>query len=149
MDFERAAIALILILSGFAVYRLYGWLVRWRISRSELGLEGYVVGKPAIVYFTDPACAPCRTVQDPALEELAARYGSRLQIIKIQALERQDLANSWGVLSLPTTFIVDARGQPRGVNHGVARASRLTHQLAKIGVFAPFQAVAGTIDSQT
>jgi protein-disulfide isomerase-like protein with CxxC motif len=39
------------------------------------------------------------------------------------------LANEWGVMSVPTTFILDKDGRPRQINHGVARAEKLLAQL--------------------
>ncbi len=143
---ERLFVALVVIALGYFAYRLYGWFVMRRLARAELGLDGYTLGKPAILYFTDPGCAPCQTIQDPALEQIASQYGERLQIIKVQALERPDLANSWGVLSLPTTFIIDMKGHPRGVNHGATRAPRLIDQLDAIGVVSPLQPEPSTIE---
>ena len=144
---ERLALAIVLILAGYLAYRLYGWLVMRRLARTELGLDGYMLGKPAILYFTDPGCAPCHTIQDPALKQVASQYGERLQIIEVQALERPDLTNTWGVLSLPTTFIIDAKGHPRGINHGATRAPRLIDQLNAIGVAPRSQAEPSTIDT--
>jgi thioredoxin 1 len=86
-------------------------------------------GVPAILYFTTPDCLPCKTVQSPAIETLQAQFGERLQIIKVDASERIDLADAWGVLSVPTTFIIDAQGQPRHVNNSVASAAKLRQQL--------------------
>jgi thiol-disulfide isomerase/thioredoxin len=144
---ERLFVALVVIALGYFAYRLYGWFVMRRLARAELGLDGYTLGKPAILYFTDPGCAPCHTIQDPALEQVASQYGERLQIIKVQALERPDLANSWGVLSLPTTFIIDMKGHPRGVNHGATRAARLIDQLNAIGVASVPQPEPSTIET--
>ena len=144
---ERLAIALGFVLAGYLAYRLYVWLLMRRLARAGINLEGYTLGKPAILYFTDPGCAPCLSVQDPALEEVAAQYGERLQIIKVQALEDPHFTDSWGVLSLPTTFIIDAQGQPRGVNHGVARAPRLVDQLLSIGEASPIQSEPDTIET--
>ncbi len=133
MSLDRLALALGLIVLGYVAYRAYGWAVLRRRVRHGLGIEEYRPGRPAILYFTDPGCAPCLTVQDPALQEVAAQFGEGLQIIKVQALEHPELTDSWGVLSLPTTFIIDSSGRPRGVNHGIARAPRLLDQLAAIG----------------
>jgi len=133
MNVDRLVLALALLLLGYLAYRGYGWAVLRRRARYGLGIDEYRPGRPAILYFTDPGCAPCLSVQDPALQEVGALYGEGLQIIKVQALERPDLTDGWGVLSLPTTFIIDSGGRPRGVNHGVARAPRLLDQLATIG----------------
>ena len=73
MPLERLAWALGLILFGYLAYRLYGWFVLRRLARAGLSLDGYILGKPAILYFTDPGCAPCQAVQDPALEEVASQ----------------------------------------------------------------------------
>lgn len=134
---DRLLLALLLIALGVLAYRAYAWLVLRRRIVAGLGLDAFQPGSPAILYFTDPGCAPCVNLQDPALAELSATFGPGLQVIKVQALERTDLTDAWGVLSLPTTFIVDASGRPRGVNHGVARAEKLRDQLAAIGEFPP------------
>jgi len=147
MMLERLAAALALIVVGYLVYRLYGWFIMRRLVGAGMRLEGYTPGKPAILYFTDPGCAPCQTLQDPALEQVAAQFGERLQIIKVQALENPHLTDSWGVLSLPTTFIIDTRGRPRGVNHGVARAPRLLDQLQAIGEASPRLVEPDRVDS--
>ena len=96
-----------------------------RVARFELYRPGY----PAIVYFTTPGCAPCKTVQRPALETLKKNLGERLQVIEVDASIHPDLAQDWGVLSVPTTFVIDSAGTPRHVNHGVVTAEKLTRQL--------------------
>ena len=53
------------------------------------------------------------------------------QIIEVDASERMDLASEWGVMSVPTTFILDKSGRPRQINHGVTRAEKLLAQLKK------------------
>lgn len=148
---ERLLLALLLIAAGLLAYRLYTWAVLRRRISAGLGLNEFKPGVPAVLYFTDPGCAPCLNVQDPALDQLRAAYADRLQIIKVQALQRPELTDAWGVLSLPTTFIIDATGRPRGVNHGVARAAKLARQLAAIGAapdraLEPDSALASTIE---
>ncbi len=130
---ERLLLALLLIALGWLAYRSATRLVlTWR-ARKGLMLEEYQAGRPAVLYFTAPSCLPCKTVQRPALEALQARYGERLQIIEVDATQRPRLADAWGVLSVPTTFIIDAQGRPRRVNHGVARTERLIEQLMAVG----------------
>jgi thioredoxin-like negative regulator of GroEL len=137
----RLAIAVAIILGGILLY--------WAISKLRLSVLGRRAqsgshlgglelrpGVPAILYFTTPDCAPCRTVQGPAIEELGEQLGDRLQVVKIDASEQMALADYWGVLSVPTTFIIDAEGQPRHVNNGVTPAVRLRQQLREFAGLA-------------
>jgi thioredoxin-like negative regulator of GroEL len=139
----RLVIAAAIALVGIAIYlgstklRLYVLRRRAKGGSKSFGLE-LEEGVPAILYFTTPDCAPCRTVQGPAIEELHEQFGERLQIVKVDASERTDLADYWGVLSVPTTFIIDAHGRPRHVNNGVTLAVRLRQQLREFaGLIEP------------
>lgn len=132
----RLGWAVVIVAAGAAIYWLANRAILYRAQRngasnaSELPFEPR--GLPAILYFTTPECAPCRTIQRPALQRLQERLSGRLQVVEVNAQERPDLASRWGVLSVPTTFIIDARGQLRHVNHGVTRAEKLMHQLENI-----------------
>jgi thiol-disulfide isomerase/thioredoxin len=136
---ERFGLALLIAGVGLAVY--FAWTRLWlaRKARQTLGLPDFKPGRPAVLYFTAPGCLPCQTVQRPALNELMARWHGRLQVLEVDAIARPDLADSWGVLAVPTTFVIDSHGQPRRVNHGVARLDRLAAQLADIGEIPPAQ----------
>ncbi len=122
---------------GIALFAVaaFGVATRWQVARlaHRKATSGLGVAlrphTPAVVYFWSETCAPCKTVQKPELEKLSTALGERVQIVAINALERPDLADAWGVLGLPTTFIVDPSGQPRRVNHGVTRFETLRGQL--------------------
>ncbi len=131
----RLGIAIGLVAAGCMAYLLGNrlWLATRARQALGLGVFGYQAGKPAILYFTSPGCVPCLTIQRPALAGLLAAFGSRLQVLEIDASEHPRVADAWGVLSVPTTFIIDAQGRPRGVNHGATRADRLAVQLAALG----------------
>lgn len=118
--------------AGMALYWLANRAILARARGKRLGLDSILPGIPAILYFTTPGCVPCKTVQRPALQSLQALLGDRLQIVEVDAEARPDLANYWGVLSIPTTFIIDSRGEPRRVNHGVAAAKKLLRQLEEV-----------------
>jgi thiol-disulfide isomerase/thioredoxin len=125
--FIRILWAVAIIVAGLALYRLVS---RLTVSRVQAKAHGLVrPGTPAILYFTTPDCAPCKTVQRPALRSVQNRLGDRLQVIEVNAYEQPDLAKEWGVLSVPTTFIIDASGRPRHVNHGVTTADKLMEQI--------------------
>lgn len=106
-------------------------------ARRALELDEYQLGRPAILYFTTPGCVPCRTIQRPALAQIQELWNDDLQIITIDALDRPRMADHWGVLSVPTTFIIDPQGQPRTVNHGVTRAEILMRQLEEVSEIKP------------
>ncbi len=129
---DRLLEALTIVAAGLSIYHLANILRLRRRRRVTLDLPGYQFGRPAIVYFSSPACWPCKTEQSPALESLGTRFGPRLQVIEIDASRSPDQADRWGVLSLPTTFVVDAAGRPRRVNHGVAQADKLERQLREV-----------------
>jgi thiol-disulfide isomerase/thioredoxin len=125
----RFAFAIGIIFLGFAIY----WLINQRLlSRAENNISHLLSplpNKPVIVYFTTPDCVPCKTIQRPALDKLTSTYGDQLQVLEIDATERPDLAKTWGVMSVPTTFLLDSKGEARYVNNGVARAEKLMEQL--------------------
>ena len=125
----RFGLAVIIIGLGVFAY----WLINQRLlirARSNVfSLFGGLPEKPVIVYFTTPDCVPCKTVQRPAIERVADMLGERLHVVEIDATQQPDLAKTWGVMSVPTTFVLDARGEARYVNNGVARAEKLLEQI--------------------
>ena len=129
---ERLLIVLTIAITLVMIYHITRRLSLRRKSRHGLELDQYHVGRPAILYFTTPGCAPCKTIQRPVLEQIAELYREKIQIIEINALVETQLADKWGVLSVPTTFIIDDQGRPRGMNHGIAKAEKLIHQLFEV-----------------
>ena len=134
---ERLIVASLIIGIGFALYR-FGTRAQMRRTSAFIAydplLSSLKPGIPAVVYFTTPTCAPCRFQQMPALEQLQRALGNGVQIIRIDATEQPHDADRWGVISVPTTFIVDKRGQTRAVNHGVADARKLQTQIASAAI---------------
>ena len=128
----RTLISLLIIGAGFLLYQIANRVILARARDKRLGLEDFRAGIPAILYFTTPTCMPCKTVQRPALRQLQNHLGDGIQVIQVDASERPDLADYWGVLSVPTTFIIDPAGEPRRVNHGVTRAEQLLQQIEDV-----------------
>ena len=123
-----------LVIGGIFVglYWVANWVILTRAKGKRLALETVHPGIPTILYFTTPTCIPCKTTQRPALARLQERLGDSLQVVEVDATERSEVADYWGVLSVPTTFIIDSQGRPRRVNHGVASTQKLQMQLEEV-----------------
>jgi thiol-disulfide isomerase/thioredoxin len=125
----RFGLALVIIgLGAFAYWLTNQWLLV-RARHNILTLFSKLPEKPVLVYFTTPDCAPCKTVQRPAIERVSNLLGEKLHVVEIDASEQPDVAKTWGVMSVPTTFVLDASGEARYVNNGVARAEKLLEQI--------------------
>jgi thiol-disulfide isomerase/thioredoxin len=125
----RLGLAASIIALGVFAYWLINQRLLLRARNQVFTLLSKLPERPVLVYFTTPDCVPCRTVQRPAIHQVAKVLGESLEVIEINAYEQPDLAKTWGVMSVPTTFVLDARGEARYVNNGVARAEKLLEQI--------------------
>lgn len=129
---ERLVFALVLLAVGVVAYRfVIAHQVRHATALvpSDPLLQGVKPGVATILYFTTPTCAPCKTQQMPALTRLRDELGEAVQIVQVDATEQPEAASRWGVLSVPTTFVIDEHGMTRAVNHGVTPTRKLREQL--------------------
>ena len=125
----RFGLAVSIIVMSMLVYWLINQRLLVRARNNIFTLFSELPNKPVLVYFTTPDCAPCKTVQRPAIDRVSNLLGEKLEVIEINAYEQPDLAKTWGVMSVPTTFVLDARGEARYVNNGVTRAEKLLEQI--------------------
>jgi thiol-disulfide isomerase/thioredoxin len=128
----RLGLAIGIILMGIFAYWMINQRLLVRAQGNLFGLLPILPNKPVIVYFTTPDCAPCKTVQRPAIQKVTTLLGENVQVVEIDATERPDLAKTWGVMSVPTTFLLDAHGEARFVNNGVTRAEKLIEQIQSL-----------------
>lgn len=130
---ERLLLVVVLMGIGYIIYRAYTQyqLKRLRyLASSDPLIQRLRAGVPAIIYFTSPICTPCRFQQQPALLRLQADMGEdNIQIIKIDVSQDPLIADRWGVLSAPTTFLFNRSGEPIAVNHGIADEHKLKRQI--------------------
>ena len=55
---------------------------------------------PVVIDFWGPWCGPCKVLK-PMLEKLAADYGGKFKLVKVNSDESLDLAQEFGVRSIP------------------------------------------------
>ena len=58
---------------------------------------------PAIVDFWAEWCAPCRAIA-PIIKDLAAQYGDRVKIVKMNIDENPNTPGAYGVRAIPTVL---------------------------------------------
>lgn len=86
---------------------------------------------PTVMYFRSDSCGPCLS-QSHYLQVLESKFDGQLNIQKIDADKERDKANHYGIFTLPTTLVVDRRGDVRHINYGLTAADKLAQQLEKV-----------------
>ena len=79
----------------------------------DLTKEGldYLGDRPAIVDFTAKWCGPCQRIS-PILDELAKEYEGKIVIYKVDIDKCQQLAQEFGVSSIPAILYIPLKGKP-------------------------------------
>ena len=90
-------------------------------------------GRPALVVFSTPGCTVCRTTQRPAVDAVAAEFGSGVRVLSVDMAERPSVGRAFNVLTAPTTVVLDGNGRIRTINHGFAPADTLAAQISPLG----------------
>jgi thioredoxin 1 len=60
-------------------------------------------GKPAVIDFWATWFGPCRRVS-PIIDELAEAYGDKVNIVKCDTEENDELTAKFGIMSIPTVL---------------------------------------------
>lgn len=74
----------------------------------------YLGDKPCIIDFYADWCGPCKMVA-PILEELAKEYDGEIYVYKIDTEREQELAQAFGIRSIPSLLFVPMKEQPQMV----------------------------------
>lgn len=127
--YDRLLIAAAIFVFGIAVIQFMRFATSKKACANLLALPGWRRGVPLVVYFTSTNCGVCKSAQTPALNSLQEKFGQALQVITINVDEDMETARNWSVMTLPTTFVFDAKGRLLHHNIGFADATNLNKQL--------------------
>ena len=82
---------------------------------------------PVLVDFWATWCGPCRMV-GPVVSEIAEEYGGKVKVGKVNVDEEDELAERFGVQSIPT-IILFKNGEEAARNVGFAPKAKLVQML--------------------
>jgi thiol:disulfide interchange protein len=99
-----------------------------------LAAAGVGVTAPAVLHFSAVWCGPCAAVRRVVTDVVADLAGAEAPPLDIEVdIEAEPaLARELNVLSLPTTFVFDARGRERFRISGVPKSSDLRSAVAPL-----------------
>jgi len=67
---------------------------------------------PAVIDFWAEWCGPCRMV-GPIIDELSAEYKGKVNFYKVNTEQEQELAQAFGIRSIPSLLFIPMTGQPK------------------------------------
>ena len=83
-----------------------------------------------LVDFSAAWCGPCKKLE-PIVHEIAADYGDRLKVVKVDIDQAPGVAAKYGVLSIPTLMIFHG-GQVKDQYMGLLSKKALADRVNKV-----------------
>jgi thioredoxin 1 len=71
------------------------------VTDATFEAEVLMNSKPVLVDYWAEWCGPCRQVA-PVLEEIAAEYGSKIDIVKLNVDQNPYIVQTYGIMNIPT-----------------------------------------------
>ena len=121
---ERLLITLGIVVVAAVAYGIFTRAQRRRAS----GAEPHAGEGPRVLYFRSDHCTSCET-QAELFAQLDAKTRDLIERVDVDA--EPDRAEAYGVLTLPTTLIIDRNGEVQQINYGVVKPAKLREQLAE------------------
>jgi thioredoxin len=72
----------------------------------------FIGDKPCVIDFYADWCRPCKMVS-PIMAELAEKYKGQITVYKVNTDQERELAQFFGIRSIPTLFFCPAKGDPQ------------------------------------
>lgn len=90
-------------------------------------------GKPTLAEFGWRTCIPCKAMK-PILEELAAEYKDKVNVIIVEVYDHEDLSRRYGIRGIPTQIFFDKDGKEVVRHAGYIGKEDILTLFSKIGV---------------
>lgn len=90
-------------------------------------------GRPTLAEFGWRTCIPCKEMK-PILEELAADYKGKLNVVIVEVYEQEELTRQYGIMAIPTQIFFDAKGKEVTRHMGFWPKAEIITQLKKMGI---------------
>ncbi len=102
------------------------------VNATDTNFESEVLASAGtvLVDFSAVWCAPCKKLE-PIVHEIAAEYGDRLKVVKVDVDQAPGTAARFGVLSIPTLMIFHG-GTVKDQYTGVLSKKALADRVDKV-----------------
>jgi thioredoxin 1 len=102
------------------------------VQATDQSFESEVLSSagPVLVDFSAVWCGPCQKLE-PVVHEIAAEYGGRLKVVKVDVDTSPSTAAKFGVLSVPTLMLFRG-GQVKDQYIGVLSKKALADRVDKV-----------------
>jgi len=90
-------------------------------------------GIPTLAEFGRGTCIPCKQMK-PILDELAASYKDKLNVVIVSVDDYRDLTISYGIMAIPTQVFFDSNGARVAQHIGFYPKEDIVAQLTKMGI---------------
>lgn len=122
---------------GLIIYILYAATDMCKNSKSAVqavtdsSWDNLVIASetPALVEFWAPWCGPCRMIA-PVIDELAKEYAGKIACFKVNTDECPNIANKYGIRSIPTVLFFN-KGEKKESVIGAVPKTTLSSTLEK------------------
>jgi len=133
MVLDRIIIAITIITVLFLLFKLIRVRQLRAARRTASALN--TPHESQILYFSSTVCSQCVN-QEKVLNEIVV--GPEFQDVSLNKYSIEDdaeLAQQWGVKTLPTTILLSDFGEVRQINNGLVSTGVLTSQLRELKVY--------------
>lgn len=85
-----------------------------------------------ILAFSSADCHQCHRLQAPALQRVLEARREHVMVLDVDATIEHELVQTYHVLTVPSTVVLDASGNAHAINYGFANTQRLLTQVDEV-----------------